>query len=383
MSGKPDEGCERSRPVMSSGRFVAAVRLAAALVSAPVALAAGDARSGERDGGAAEVAGEGSGVTPGPARADLAEMLSTLGAAETSRRVRLLGERAVPALIEARGDPSPAARKWAESMLESLGKRSPSDAVQTSDNQLLADVLLAYAHIHDFDALPVALSFINSDRAVVRRAARDATRAYGPRASGRLREAYDVLTGEPAPVGLSAADLAEKLFAACDRARLRDIYALLDEGITRERAGDVGGAIADYDAVLARQPLLDRRAEMAPAYAAYGESLHDADPPRALAYLRRALRLDAAGAASDRVRSAIACIEGEDLLRHDVADTAPFERAIALDPRNARARALLDALHARAAASRAQSRRCAVAAAVLLAALAGMVAVALRLRAGS
>jgi tetratricopeptide (TPR) repeat protein len=336
---------------MGPGRSAAIPGLAAALVAAAVALATPDARSSERDGGVADAS------------------------------LRLLGEHAIPALIEARGDPSPAKRKWAEAMLESLGKRSPSDAVQTSDNQLLADVLLAYAHIHDFDALPVALSFINSDRAVVRAAARDATLAYGPRASGRLREAYALLTGEQAPAGLSAADLAEKLFSACDRARLRDVYALLDEGIARERAGDLARAVADYDAVLAREPMLDRRTEMAPAYAAYGESLHDADPPRALAYLREALRLDEAGPTSDSARSAIACIEGEDMLRHDLAYTAPFERALALDPKNARARGLLDALHARAAASRAQSQRCAMAAAVLFAALAGMAAVALRMRA--
>jgi hypothetical protein len=369
---------------MSPGRCVAVLRLAVALgVALAVAVPApATARSAETDGGETDSAANEGDAAESVLAADLPGMLSSLGGAETSRRVRMLGERAVPALIEARGDASPATRKWAESMLESLGKRSPSDAVQTSDNQLLASVLLAYAHIHDFDALPVALSFINSDRVVVRTAARDATRLYGPRASGKLREAYAALTGEPAPAGLPAADLAEKLFSACDRARLRDVYALLDEGVAKQRAGDLEGAVVEYDAVLARQPLIDRRAEMAPAYAAYAESIHDADPPRALALLRKALRLDDAGAASDRVRSAIVCLEGEDMLRHGVADTAPFERALALDPQNGRARSLLDALHARAAASRAQSIRVAIAAAVLLLALAGMlVVVAVRRRA--
>jgi tetratricopeptide (TPR) repeat protein len=368
---------------MSPGRCVAMLRLAAALL---VTFAPSVARSAEGDGGTADAADEGGDAGGAPedvTAADVAGMLSSLGAAEASRRVRSFGERAVPGLIETRGDPSSATatQKWADSMLESLGKRSPSDAVQTSDNQLLARVLLAYARVRDFDALPVALSFINSDRVVVRTAARDATRDYGPRASGRLREAYAALTGEQPPAGLAASDLAARLFAACDRARLRDVYALLDEGLAKQRAGDLDGAVAAYDAVVARQPLLDRRAEMAPAYAAYGESLHDKDPPRALARLREALRLDGAGPVSDRVRGAIACLQGEDMLRHGVEDPAPFERALALDPQNARARSLLDALHARTAASRAQSTRVAVAAAVLLLSLAAMLVVVLRRRA--
>ena len=44
----------------------------------------------------------------------------------------------------------------------------PGDAVQTKDNQALADVLHAYANIKDLDALPVVLSFVNSDRVQVR-----------------------------------------------------------------------------------------------------------------------------------------------------------------------------------------------------------------------
>ena len=36
---------------------------------------------------------------------------------------------------------------------EAMGKRIPGDAVQTHDNQVLADVLHAYGVIHDLDAV--------------------------------------------------------------------------------------------------------------------------------------------------------------------------------------------------------------------------------------
>jgi hypothetical protein len=340
------------------------------------------ARSGEADAPARVDAGESIGrradstPTLSPS-GSIVGVFSSSGPAEAARLVKGLGERAVPALIEARGDPSPAARTWAVSMLESLGKRSPGDAVQTSDNQLLADVLLAYAHIQDFDALPVALSFVNSDRSIVRAAAREATLAYGPRAAGRLREAYATLTGEQAAPGTPAPELAKELFAAYDRGRLRDAVALLDEGLAKQRAGRLEEAIADFDAVLARQPLLDRRSEMAAAYAAYGESIEGTDGDRAVAGLRKSLRLDPSGAGSSHVRSEIATLEGEDLLKHGVPDPTRFEQALALDPANAHARSRLDQLRAQSAASRAAGTRLiVVAAAVLILALAGTVVVA-------
>lgn len=49
-----------------------------------------------------------------------------------------------------------------------------------------------------------------------------------------------------------------------DKVRLQEVYSLLDEGKTKESSGKLADAIADYDKVLARQPLLDRRREMVP-----------------------------------------------------------------------------------------------------------------------
>jgi len=292
---------------------------------------------------------------------------------ELARQLKLLGDRAVPALVEARGDPSPETRAWASSLLEALGKRTPGDAVQTMDNQVVAGVLRAYAGLKDLDALPVVLAFVNSDHVQVRVAAREATLDYGQQGMWKLREAYAALTGEPAPEGTSAADLATRLFDAYDRYRLRDVYALVDQGLTAEREGRPRDAVLAFDAALARQPMLDRRAEMVDAYRRYAESLESSDRAGALDYLRKALRIDEGGPESRHLRGEIHYLEGEDLLSRGIADSEPFERALALDPRNTRARQELDRLHGESESNRARAWRLAAAGAVIALSLAGIV----------
>jgi len=294
---------------------------------------------------------------------------------ELTRQMKALSDRAVPALIEARHDPSSETRAWASGLLETLGKRTPGDAVQTKDNQVVADVLRAYAGVKDLDALPVVLSFVNSDRVQVRTAAREAALAYGQDGIWKLREAYAALTGEPAPEGMAASALAKKLFDAYDRYRLRDVYALVDQGIAAQRDGKLKDAVAAFDTALARQPLLDRGVEMVDAYRSYGESLESSDRTTALAYLRKALRIDESGPESARVRSEIHYLEGEDLLSRGIADTEPFEQALALDPQNARARAELDRLRQESESNRAHGWRLAAAGAMIVLSLAGIAVV--------
>jgi tetratricopeptide (TPR) repeat protein len=294
---------------------------------------------------------------------------------ELGRQLKAMGDRAVAGLIEARRDPSAETRTWASNLLEGMGRRTPGDAVQTKDNQSLADVLHAYANIKDLDALPVVLSFVSSDRVQVRTAAREATLAYGQDAQWKLREAWAALMGEPAPDGIPAMDLAKKLYDAYDRARLKDVYELLDRGLAAQQEGKLKDAIVALDEVLARQPLLDRRAEAAPAYVAWGESLQDTDRAAALAALRKALRLDETGPGSSHVRSEIATLEGEDLVARGITDTEPFEQALALDPGNPRPRADLDRIHAQLDASRAKGWRLLAAAVVLVLAIVGVIVV--------
>ena len=290
---------------------------------------------------------------------------------ELGRQMKQLGDRAVAALIEARRDPSTETRTWASTLLEAMNRRAPGDAVQTKDNQALADVLRAYANVKDLEALPVVLSFVGSERAQVRAAAREATLAYGQDAVWKLRESYAALTGDQAPDGMPANDLAKKLFDAYDRFRLQEVYALLDAGLAKQADGKLQDAIADFDEVLARQPLLDRRAEMVSGYVAWALQLEPTDRPNALAILRRAVRIDEAGPHASEARSEIEYLEGEDLLVRGIADTEPFEQALRLNPANDRARASLQKLQAETA-SKTHGWRLAAAALVLVLALSGI-----------
>jgi tetratricopeptide (TPR) repeat protein len=266
---------------------------------------------------------------------------------ELARRVRALGEPTLPALIEAKKEGSYEVRQWATTQLEAMGKRLPSDAVQTKDHQVLADVLRAYGTVHELDAVPVLLSFVNADRLQVRTAARDALLAFGQDAQWKLREAYANVAGKPAAEAWTAADTARELFAASDRLRLQEVYGLLEEGLKLEKEGKPEEAIAAFDKVLARQPTLDRRAEMVAAYVAHAQRLADKEPAQALAVFQKALRLAPEGPRAKHIEGEMAYLEGEALRLRGIEDPEPFKRALSLDPGHANARAALERLEAR------------------------------------
>ncbi|MBX3187168.1 MAG: hypothetical protein KF819_09140 [Labilithrix sp.] len=292
---------------------------------------------------------------------------------EITRVVRALGDKAVPALIETRKGSSSELRHWAYNQLEGMGKRIAGDAVQTKDNQVLADVLQAYGTIHDLDAVPVILSFVSSDRVQVRTAAREALTSYGQDAIWKLREAYANLTGKPAPDAWPASEVAKELFAAYDRFRLQEVYGLLEEGLAKEKQGNVDEAIAAFDKVLARQPMLDRRGEMVSAYVLYAQKIQDSDPAASLAAFRKAARLaPPEGPRVPQIKAEIAYLEGKDLLARGINDVEPFKRALALDPAHAKARAELDRLEATSVERHDRTRAVAGAGAVLLVAVIGI-----------
>ncbi|MBS2012746.1 MAG: tetratricopeptide repeat protein [Deltaproteobacteria bacterium] len=291
---------------------------------------------------------------------------------EIARQVKALGDKAIPALIETRKDGSSELRHWSYGQLESMGKRIPGDAVQTKDNQVLSDVLRAYGSIHDLDAVPVILSFVNSDRVQVRTAAREALTSFGQDAVWKLREAFANLTGKPAPDNWSAAEVAKELFAAYDRFRLQEVYGLLEEGLAKEKEGKLEEAVASFDKVLARQPLLDRRGEMVPAYFAQAQRLEEKSPPEALAMLRKAVRLAPEGPRAPQINAEIAYLEGKDLLARGITDVEPFKRALTLDPTHAKARAELERLEATTLDRSNSTRAVAGGAGVLLAGVIGI-----------
>ncbi len=314
------------------------------------------------------------GTTPA-VRALLATAADANGAfrPDLGRAVKALGDRAVPALLEARASQSADVRRWSANQLEAMAKRIPADAVQTRSNEVLADVLEAFATLKDPDALSIVLSFVNSDRVQVRLAARDAIARYGSDVTTKLREAYANLTGKPAPDSWSVSDTARELFAAYDRSRLQEVYSLIDDGVAKEKSGDAAGAVAAFDRVLARQPLIERRREMVPAYVAYAESLSERDPQRALAAYRKASRLNPEEHRVGQIESAVAYLEANELRARGVDDAEAYRRAVLLDPANLKARAVLDELESAGDQRHERIRRIAGAAAVLFVAVVGII----------
>lgn len=310
-----------------------------------------------------------------PAVAEIIRVAGDHGGAfkpEVARLLKALGDKAIPGLILSRKEPSSELRHWAAGQLEGMGKRVPGDAVQTKDNGVLAETLRAFATVHDMDALPVLLSFVNSDRIQVRAAAREAIGGFGQDAVWKLREAYSNVVGKPAPETWTAAQTAKELFAAYDKLRLQEVYGLLDDGLAKEKAGDIDGAVAAFDKVLARQPMLDRRGEMVGAYVAYATRLEETDAPKALATFRKALRLKPDTARAPQIEAEIAYLEGKELQGRGVADPEPFKRALTLDPTHEKARAEMTRLETSAEERDSRFRSFAAAGAVVVVALAGI-----------
>jgi tetratricopeptide (TPR) repeat protein len=267
---------------------------------------------------------------------------------DLQRQVAKLKDKAVPALIEARQHDAKSVQKWANKELDVLGRAIPGEAVASNDTQILADVLRAYGRTRDVDAARVILSFTNSDRVQLRDAAREAIAAIGEPAVWQIRDQYLGLTGEKPPRSWTWDRLARELFAIHDKQRLAEIHKLMDEGVAAASAGKVVEAVEAFDKVLARAPLFERRKEMVPSYVERAKQLEGDKRDEALALMKKALRLDPKGERSKAIEAEIAYLEGMVSISAGTPDKTAFERALALDPANERARQALASLEDKA-----------------------------------
>ena len=116
---------------------------------------------------------------------------------------------------------------------------------------------------------------------------------------------------------------ARELFAVYDRARLQEVYSMMDQGVALAQAGKTQEAVQHFDRVLARAPLFERREEMVPSYLAFAKQMREQDRVAAAAALRRALVLAPDGDQANAVRSEIALLEAKDLAERGVLDVRP------------------------------------------------------------
>jgi tetratricopeptide (TPR) repeat protein len=262
----------------------------------------------------------------------------------TQRELTRLGDKAVPALIEARRHPAEKIARWANRQLDTLGRAVPGEAVRVSDPQVLADVLRAYGRIRDPDATRIVVSFANSERGVVREAARQSIALFGEVAMWQLKDTYESIVGKKPPRDWSWERTARELFAEFDRSRsavVADVYAA---GRAARAKGDFEAMRKAFDEVLARDPRFEPKNELIAGYLEYAKRAFDDHPADAEIALLRAERLTDAPAERAKIQSQVLTLRAIESVRKNVADVTLLERALDLDRGNARAETLLSEL---------------------------------------
>lgn len=252
---------------------------------------------------------------------------------EVGRSLRSMGDSAIPGLLRARQHENRPTRVWCARLLEEMGRSLPAQTVQQTDNELLGQILLAYAAVHDPDAMRVLVSFTGSERTAVREAARAGLREYGQNALWALRSAYENHTGEEPPTAWGWERTSRELYARYDAARLEEPNRLFDEAMRHAKAGETQPMLAKFRQALARQPSFPRRGEMVEPLLEHADDLQeDGREQDALRVCQLALRLDPAGPKASALRARIAYLEGRRALAAGVPDEGLFAEAVRLDP---------------------------------------------------
>lgn len=288
--------------------------------------------------------------------------------AQEAVRIRnRLGVRLLPTLIAARGHQVGEIRRWASRGLKQLGMTDPATATQQGGPELLAATLRAYGSTHDLEAAAVLVSFLNDGRIQVRTAAREATLELGRNAIWKLRVAYQELTGRSADSRWNAEQTLAELCVLFDRERIEQAETALARGLNAHLAGDLLLMADQFDSALRIDPLLARRSEMAPGFAALGAARANADDlPGAILAYRRALRLAGTHADAPTWRGQLNFLSAEQSLGRGVVDMQGYQTAAALVSGHAAATDALDRLSGAWSARAERTRRIVAALAILL-----------------
>ena len=279
----------------------------------------------------------------------------------TQNALSRLGDKAVPALIEAERHPAEKIAKWAVRQLDMLGKGTPSEAVQTQDQAVLADVLRAYGRTRTPDAVRIVVSFANSERAQVREASRQAVALMGEVATWQLRDTYENIVGKKPPRDWAWERTARELFAEFDRLRVAQVGKFFEDGRAARAKGDLSAMRENFDKLLAYDPNFEERSEIAAGYVAFAKATQDKSRADAIAALRRAERLDPTLKDATGLRLTL---EAEELEESGIADSTLLERALENDAQNSRAKAA-QARFERGEPKRSENARYVAAAAIL------------------
>jgi hypothetical protein len=263
---------------------------------------------------------------------------------DTQKALSRLGDRAVPALLEARRHQAERIGNWASRQLDALGRAAPSQAAQITDPTVLADVLRAYGRTKDLDAARIVISFAGSERAQLRDAARQAIGMLGEAGHWQLRDAYEDVVGKRAQRDWTWERTARELFGELDRLRRAELLLRFEAGQKAQAAGDLEAMRNAFDEVLARVPFFERADEMVGGYWEYAKKHAQDRRDDAIFALRRAERLSRGAPHHDAIESLLLTLEAERLEANQIIDRSLLKRAVTLDPANQRARTRLEEL---------------------------------------
>lgn len=265
---------------------------------------------------------------------------------EERRVVSRMGTGIMAAAIAGRNHSERAVRQWASATMQRLHADEPGLAVQGLEPAQLADVLRAYAMLRMQSAMRVIVSYVGSERRIVRRAARWAIEQYGANAIWVLRTEYHVKRGEHAPEQWGWRRVAQALYAHADAQRLEPVRRGREEGIAALQAGELGQMRARFGEVLARAPEIDEPGPVAEGYAELAARASSVEQ-KAWAY-RRALRLAPEHGDGDRWRAELAFLEVEQSLARGVLDEAQLRAVVGTHPEHEGAARLLQQVTANA-----------------------------------
>lgn len=265
---------------------------------------------------------------------------------EAKRVLGRHGAAMLPMLLEARGHADAGVRRFARWAIGELHLRRPGAAVQRlrDDPARLSELLLAYASSHDFDAMPVVVSFVDDADEDVRAASRSAMQSYGRNGVWMLRRAHRNLLGERADAAWGWRSTMERLYGALDRRRLAPLYERLDEALAAGHRGDAVAMTDGFDDLLREAPALERRGEMAEGYAALAALRSEAgalDEARAL--YRKAARLASEPAAA-AYRAEMLFVDAQQRRGDGVADDGAYREVLETLPEHEGALSAVDAL---------------------------------------
>jgi tetratricopeptide (TPR) repeat protein len=231
---------------------------------------------------------------------------------ECGRYLRKMEPLSIPVLtIESQKDGD--RRRYATYQLERLDRQDPGKALSsaTSDESLLIAILDAFRTSKHREAVYAVFDYIDKDSPRVREAARKAWLGYvtgkppkdAPKrkmvlpggklaeketpmwltyrelATEKLRKASEELLGEPvgAEEKLDVEDVSKRIFAHYDGIRAKKEAVQWDEAKALAAKGDLAGAAARLDQLLAVNPDRSERAEMAAVYMTYAKELQRAE----------------------------------------------------------------------------------------------------------